>query len=75
MLKHIAMWKFMEEVCGKTKSENMRFVKQSLMFLKGKIPKLTAIEADADVLASPAGYAFALICAFFGIPMRCLPIR
>ena len=39
ILKHIVMWKFLDNAEGKTKAENMRFAAENLRALVGVAPK------------------------------------
>ena len=61
ILKHIVMWKFLDNAEGKTKAENMRFAAENLRALVGVALKLSIGE---DVLGSPASFDMALVADF-----------
>lgn len=64
ILKHIVMWRFLDEAQGRTREENMRFVAERLRALVGVAPTLLSLEVGDDVLHSPQSGDMALICEF-----------
>ncbi len=64
ILKHVVMWRFLDEAEGRTKQENMRFAAEHLKALVGVAPTLLALEIGEDELRSPASYDMCLICDF-----------
>ena len=61
ILKHIVMWKFLDNAEGKTKAENMRFAAENLRALVGVAPTLLKLSIGEDVLGSPASFDMALV--------------
>ena len=57
ILKHIVMWKFLDNAEGKTKAENMRFAAENLR-------ALLKLSIGEDVLGSPASFDMALVADF-----------
>ncbi len=49
MIKHVVMWKFKEEAEGKTKAENMEWVREHLYALVPIIPEIRSIEIGFDI--------------------------
>ena len=49
MLKHIVVWKYADSAEGKTKAENLTFVRDSLYALVDKIPQIKKMEIGLDV--------------------------
>ena len=64
MVKHIVMWKFKENAEGKTKEENMAFVRDSLYALRGVIDEIKSMEIGIDVTHSDMSMDLALITEF-----------
>lgn len=64
MIKHIVLWKFLDEAEGHTKEENMDIVKSSLTALLPIIPQIRSFEIGKDVLHSEMSYDMALIMTF-----------
>ena len=64
ILKHIVMWKFLDNAEGKTKAENMRFAAENLRALVGVAPTLLKLSIGEDVLGSPASFDMALVADF-----------
>ena len=61
ILKHIVMWKFLDNAEGKTKAENMRFAAENLRALVGVAPTLLKLSIGEDVLGSPASFDICLL--------------
>lgn len=64
MLKHIVMWRFMQQAEGCSKEENMDKVIEGLSALYGVVPELKGIALKKDVLHSSGSYDLMLICDF-----------
>ena len=48
MIKHIVMWRLLDEAQGNTKAKNLLIAKEKLESLNGKIPGLIHLEVGAD---------------------------
>jgi len=64
MFKHIVMWKFKEFAEGKTREENMDWVKSHLEALPAIIPCLKSVQVIKDVTRSPRSFDMMLITEF-----------
>jgi Stress responsive A/B Barrel Domain len=64
MLKHIVMWRFKEEAEGKTKQQNMEYIKSRLYSLKDDIPEIKRIEVGINIKQGGAAYDMALVSEF-----------
>ena len=64
MLKHIVVWKFNDSAEGKTKEENLNFVKDSLYALVDKIPQIKKMEIGIDVSGTDMSGDMVLITEF-----------
>ena len=64
MVKHIVMWKFKDNAEGKTKEENMAFVKDSLYALVGVIDEIKKMEIGMDVTHSDMSMDLVLLTEF-----------
>ena len=49
MIKHIVMWRFIDEAEGKTKEENIQIVKRGLESLVGVIPQIRDFEVGVNI--------------------------
>ena len=67
ILKHVVMWRFLDEAEGRTKAENMRYCAERLRGLVGVAPTLMALEIGEDELHSPASYDMCLVCDFVNL--------
>lgn len=67
ILKHVVMWRFLDEAEGRTKAENMRYCAERLRGLVGVAPTLMALEIGEDELRSPASYDMCLVCDFVNL--------
>ena len=54
----------MDNAEGRTKQENMDYIKAGLMDLIGKVPSLRSAEVGQDVLHSGMSFDMCLICEF-----------
>lgn len=64
MLKHIVMWRFKQQAEGRTKQQNMEYIKERLLALKGVIPEIRSIEIGFNVSGSDMAYDMALVTEF-----------
>lgn len=64
MLRHVVMWRFLDSAEGKTKAENMKLVKESLLALRGRIGEIRHMEIGEDVLHSDMSFDMGLIIDF-----------
>ena len=65
MVKHIVMFKFLEEGEGRTKAENLAIAKKMLEDLQGKIPTLKASTVKLnDEKAAKSNYDMVLIADY-----------
>ena len=67
ILKHVVMWRFLDEAEGRTKAENMRYCAERLRGLVNVAPTLMALEIGEDELHSPASYDMCLVCDFMNL--------
>lgn len=63
MIRHVVMWKF-EDGEGRTKQENMEFVKANLLALPAIIPQIKRMEIGMDIAHTPASYDMMLLTEF-----------
>lgn len=66
MLKHIVMWRFLDNAEGHTKEENLDMAKDLLLALPAMIPQVKSMEVGKDILRSEASYDMALVIEFDG---------
>lgn len=65
MVKHIVMFKFLEEAEGRSKSENVMMTKNMLDALQGGVPTLLSSKVTInDVKADPTNYDLVLESEF-----------
>ena len=64
MIRHIVMWRFCENAEGKTKQENMEFVRDSLYALPAIIPEIKKMEIGFDVSHTDMSADLVLITEF-----------
>ncbi len=65
MVKHIVMFKFLENACGRTKAENVNIAANMLKDLQGKVPTLVASEVNINSeSASNTNYDLVLVCDY-----------
>jgi len=54
MVRHIVMFKFLEEAGGRDKAENLRLTAEKLTALQGTVPTLKASEVRLNSSSAPA---------------------
>ena len=64
MIRHIVMWKFKDGAEGKTKLENMEWVREHLYALLPIIPEIKRMEIGVDVTHSSASMDLMLLTEF-----------
>ncbi len=64
MLKHIVIWKFADNAEGKTKAENLAYVKERLYALIPIIPQIKNMEIGIDVSGTEMSGDMALVIEF-----------
>ena len=64
MIQHVVMWKFAENAEGRTRAENMAWVKEHLTALIPIIPKIKKMEIGADIGGTDMSYDMVLIMEF-----------
>lgn len=67
MIVHIVTWTFKDHAEGRSKEENMIFVKKSLESLKAEIPEIVSIEVGLDFSRTGASHDLALYSEFQSI--------
>ena len=61
MIKHIVMWRLLEEAEGNTKGTNLDLVKRKLYDLKSVIDEIDSLEVGDNINESEAAYDLVLI--------------
>ena len=64
MIQHVVMWKFAENAEGRTRAENMAWVKEHLTALIPIIPEIRKMEIGADIGGTDMSYDMVLIMEF-----------
>ena len=64
MLKHVVMWRLKESAEGRTKAENVLYIKQILELLPYKIKEIKNLEVGINILNAPPSYDLVLIVDF-----------
>ncbi len=65
MVKHIVMFKFLENACGRTKDENVNIAANMLKDLQGKVPTLISSEVQINSKsANQTNYDLVLVSDF-----------
>ena len=64
MIRHVVMWRFEEFAEGKTRQQNMEYIRDRLMALLPIIPEIKKMEIGFDVLHSDMSYDMILITEF-----------
>ena len=64
MIKHIVLWTFLDQAEGRSKQENMDWVKASLLDLRPIIPELLSMEVGQDIGVGRDTCDMALITTF-----------
>ena len=64
MIRHIVMWKFKDTAEGKTKQENMEWVREHLYALLPIIPEIKRMEIGFDITGSDMSMDLMLLTEF-----------
>ena len=64
MIRHIVMCKFADDSLGKTKKENMEYIREKLLALLGQVPGMTRMEIGCDISHTDMSYDMVLITEF-----------
>ena len=64
MIKHVVMWKFHDQAEGKSREENMAFIRAKLTALKPVISQLLSMEIGSDTGVGRDTYDMVLITTF-----------
>ncbi len=64
MIKHIVMWKMLDEALDKTKDQNMKLMKDKIEGLKGKVKELLEAEVGINLSQSERAYDIVLYSEF-----------
>ena len=64
MLKHVVMWRLKESAEGRTKAENVLYVKEMLDLLPDKIREIKNLEVGINMISAPPSYDLVLIVDF-----------
>ena len=64
MIQHVVMWKFADTAEGRTKEENMEWVREHLTALIPIIPEIRSMEIGADIGKTNMSYDMVLIMTF-----------
>ncbi len=64
MIRHVVMWKFKENSEGKTKMENMEWVREHLYALLPVIPEIKRMEIGFDIMGTDMSMDLMLLTEF-----------
>ena len=64
MIEHVVMWKFADVAEGRTREENMEWVKEHLTALIPIVPEIRSMEIGADVGRTDMSYDMVLLTEF-----------
>lgn len=64
MIRHVVMWKLKEEAQGKTKAENMKWIREHLYALVPMIPEIKRMEIGFDVSETDMSMDLLLLTEF-----------
>ena len=64
MVKHIVMFRFMEQADGRSKAENIQIAKNMLEKLQGVVPTLKSSEVQVNDGSNPTNYDLILIADY-----------
>ena len=64
MIRHIVMWKFADNAEGKTKEQNMQWVREHLYALPAIIPQIKRMEIGVDIGHTEMSYDMVLLTGF-----------
>lgn len=64
MIRHVVMWRFAENAEGRTREQNMQYIRERLLALKPIIPELRRMEVGFDVSHTDMSYDMLLLTEF-----------
>ena len=64
MIRHVVLWKLKDFAEGKTKEENQKIIRDSLLALPAKIPQIRRMEVGFDFSATDASMDLLLLSEF-----------
>lgn len=64
MIRHIVMWKFKDFAMGKSRAENLAWVRSHLLALPAVIPAIKKMEMELDQSGNTANYDAVLLTEF-----------
>ena len=64
MIRHVVMWKLKDSAEGKTKAENIQWIREHLMALCSVIPQIKRMEIGTDMTGSETSMDLMLLTEF-----------
>ena len=64
MIRHVVMWRFADEAEGKTRQQNMEYIRDRLMALPPIIPQIKRMEIGIDIGRTDKSYDMMLLAEF-----------
>lgn len=64
MIRHVVMWRFEEMAEGKTRQQNMEYIRDRLMTLPAIIPQIKRMEIGFDIGRTEMSYDMLLLTEF-----------
>ncbi len=64
MLKHIVMWRFRDDIEGKSRRDHALWMKEHLEALVGVVPQIQSLEVGINEFDSPTSYDAVLTVTF-----------
>ncbi len=64
MIRHVVMWRFADEAEGRTRQQNMEYIRDRLMALPAIIPQIKRMEIGIDIGRTDKSYDMMLLSEF-----------
>lgn len=64
MIRHVVVWTLKPEADGRSKEENIKFLKSELEGLRGRIPQIRFLQVGSNILTVEGAWDVALIVDF-----------
>ena len=64
MIRHIVVWKFLDQADGRTRLENLELARKALLELPSRIPGILAWEVGLNAVEAPEAFDLALVSLF-----------
>lgn len=64
MIRHVVMWRFEEQAEGRSRIENMEYIRQRLLALPAIIPQIRRMEIGFDIGRTEMSYDMLLLTEF-----------